>query len=223
MMGRTPRTGSLPRWGWLLVFVCCSLTAAQTPTAEPLEQPTEPLPAVVVMAAGDIQGVVTGTDAATPLPGLTVTLLDAATGLQVAGAITDEEGAYVLADVPAGTYRLTVGEPGIAATLRTTDGGDQSQLNVIIPQLLVAAAPSDVPAGLEPSPAEATAIPGEEGTTLVAMPAAVGAGGEPPGQSGGDRRGPPDPFPTPPPYPGPPPWPPGPPPWPPPWISPIRP
>jgi hypothetical protein len=186
------------------------------------EAAAEAAPGFVRVAAGRIRGSVTEPDAATPHRGLAVVLRDLRSGREVARATTDASGGYTLAGVPASTYRLTVGAPGVAATLRAMDGLDEAELDVIIPRFLVSEAPSGVPAEVNVSPTEATAIAGERGPRLVANCGAVRPGCGPPHRPPWRRPWwrPPWWPPWRPPWWRPPWWPP---PWWPPWISPFRP
>ena len=151
---------------------------------------------VVTLPPGDIMGIVTRPDGETPYANMPVALMDAAGGEAVMNVATAPDGTYVLEDVPAGTYTLQVGEPGLAVSLETEEGADAASLNVMMLELLVAPSVPNAPVGVEPTPAAATAVVNYAYwfITLVAI-VRVGAGREGSGQ----------------------PWPP------PPWISPWRP
>jgi hypothetical protein len=128
----------------------------------------------VRLPPGDITGIVTAADGLAPHGSVPVALLDA-TGREVMTTQTGSDGAYVLKGVPAGTYTLRVGKPGLAAAMETSEGQDARPLNVRMPAASVAPPPVNVPKGLEGSPIQAAAIADGGSITLVATPAASGA------------------------------------------------
>ncbi len=203
-------------WGLLLaagaLLLCWPVTAANA--ADGGEVAPE---AVVELPAGDIAGAVTEPGGVSPQADVPVALVPAA-GLEAISTTTGPDGAYVLKNVPLGTYMLVVGKPGLAVALQTTEGADSASLNVIIPALLLAPAPAGVPEGVITGPAAAVPVVGEGDVTLVAAPLTYAAAGGPP-----DRPpGPPVPHPGKPKWPAPPGRPPDKP-LPPPFVSPISP
>lgn len=203
-------------WGLLLaagaLLLCWPVTAANAAAGG--EAAPE---AAVELPAGDIAGAVTepGGVAQADVP---VALVPADAGLEAISTTTGPDGAYVLENVPLGTYTLLVGKPGLAVALQTTEGADSASLNVIIPALLLAPAPAGVPEGVTTGPAAAVPVVGEGDVTLVAAPLTYAAVGGPPDHP----PGPPFPHPGHPKPPYPPGRPPDKPP-PPPFVSPILP
>ena len=68
-------------------------------------------------STGTIQGRVADAQGAV-LPGVTVTATQTATGL-VRTAVTDENGAYLISNLPTGPYRLEVGLQGFRTYVQT--------------------------------------------------------------------------------------------------------
>ena len=90
-------------------------------------------PANAQVASGSITGTLTGQSGA-PLPGLSVYLKDSATAA-VRVVVTDKNGLYNAADLPAGTYELTVKNPGFLTQVWspiTIAVGTQRVLNIVI-------------------------------------------------------------------------------------------
>jgi uncharacterized membrane protein YccC len=76
--------------------------------------------------AGTVRGIAYGPEPVGPLSEVTLTLLDAG-GTAIAWASTDDEGRYLLPDLPAGNYTLVaVGYPPTAITTHLTAGADHT-------------------------------------------------------------------------------------------------
>lgn len=166
--------------GWSLLLAAGALLLCWPVTAANAADGGEAAPeAAVELPAGDIAGLVTepGGLAHADVP---VALVPADAGLEAISTTTGPDGAYVLENVPLGTYTLVVGKPGLAVALQTTEGADSASLNVIIPALLLAPAPAGVPEGVTTGPAAAVPVVGEGDVTLVAAPLtyAEAAGGD---------------------------------------------
>jgi Carboxypeptidase regulatory-like domain/TonB dependent receptor len=68
--------------------------------------------------SGDISGIVTDTTGAT-IPGVTITVLDIATGVSKQ-YVTNDSGVYDTSSIVAGTYKLTFAKPGFATLVRSS-------------------------------------------------------------------------------------------------------
>ena len=143
--------------------------------------------AVAEVSAGAIEGTVTNVDGKTPWPGLVVALISLGDGSVVTETLTDAKGAYVLGEVPEGTYRLQVSLPGLSAVVQATDEGGMTTLNVVMPTLLLAPTPTGIPEELQPKPVEGVIVAGDYAVTLLAAP--LTHPNEPTGATGPARDG----------------------------------
>jgi len=68
--------------------------------------------------SGDISGIVTDTTGA-PIPGVSVTVIDIATGV-TKDLVTNDSGVYDTSSIVAGTYKITFSKSGFATLVRSS-------------------------------------------------------------------------------------------------------
>ena len=88
----------------IILAMCFSLAAASTALAQ---------------SGGTVTGRVTSADGAAPVPGATVILLGT-----TRGAVTDSDGRYRLAGVPAGAHRFEARRIGFLSSAQSVVVGD---------------------------------------------------------------------------------------------------
>jgi hypothetical protein len=90
-------------------------------------QVIRPLPPVSLVRLGSIAGVVAGPRG--PIAGATIAI---APGAFASGTVTGKQGSFIVANVPAGAYRVTVSKPGYTAVTESCRvAGTNTDLGVI--------------------------------------------------------------------------------------------
>ena len=112
----------------------------------------------VVLPPGDIAGAVLEADGTTPHAGVKVTLIDANTGEEIASTTTDDEGKFLLKDVPEGLYVVHVGNPGIGAILQVIEGAEAALLSIVLPEAALYELPSWAPQWMQAYPVLAVGV-----------------------------------------------------------------
>jgi len=124
---------------------------------------------------GELRCVVLEADAATPHAGAEV-VVNAESGKQIATAVTGEDGVCTFADVPEGTYLVSVRGTSCAVGLVVKEGGEPGQLNIVLPRAARSPFPAWAPEGMHSHPTLATAVLTAAGTLFVVAPVAYYVG-----------------------------------------------
>ena len=122
---------------------------------------------VVELPPGEIKGAVTEADGITPHANVKVVLMSADTGKELMSATTDENGKFVLRDVPEGLYVVFLGNPGMGAVLMVTREAELGLLNIMLPEAASSRFPQWAPGWMHERPLLATVAVAAAGTTVV--------------------------------------------------------
>jgi len=121
---------------------------------------------------GELRCVVLEADGATPRAGAVVMLANAESGERLATATTGEDGVCTFADVPQGTYLVSVRGTSYAVGLAVKAGAEAGRLNIVLPEAARSPLPAWMPAWMHSHPTLATVVLTAAGTLFVAAPVA---------------------------------------------------
>ena len=107
---------------WLTTAILACAAAAQTPSG-PLAPAPPPTPTVTKDAPAQLEGLVLNDSTGQPLRRSHVVLTPLESGLSATGADADDEGHFLLRNVPAGQYGLSAARDGFLTSVAPLTGG----------------------------------------------------------------------------------------------------